>query len=219
MAQVQTPKKKSALSFLKGAFIQEDPLEEQTSEPAFIPPSTAATPVVTTTKTSKATKILQEALESNALDSYDYLKFKNATQELAKDILDEKLRFKTVFSAAKVMGVTPAKLVQTADHYLTVLNQELKNFNEAVEEQIKTKIVGSLNEVTLLEDSIVAKTADIKELTANVNTLTAQKNILAAKVETDKALIDDNKITFLAVQATMVQDIKNDITKLTNYLG
>lgn len=220
MQEVQVPKKKSALDFLKGAFIQEELTPERPQQSAFVPSSTAVTPVVQhNAGIEKATKSLQESLVANCLDSYDYLKFKNTVQDLAGDIADERLRYKTAYSAAKAMGITPDKLVQTANHYIMVLDQELKNFNEAVDDQVETRVVSGLNKLKDLDTEITAKNTQIQALNAEITSLSTQRAALATKVNEDKNVIETNKNGFLTAQASLVEGIKNDIKKLSSYLG
>ena len=221
-----TTKKKSLFGSIKGAFIQELPEVPQqqtntTSTPAYVAPAAPimAAPVATQGVVDDSTKqALTAALEANRLDSYDYLKFKSALNELAAIIPDESLRFKTVFTTAKSM-VTKEKLVQTANHYVTVLDEELREFNAAVDEQVNTRIVAGEAKVKTLDESVAAKHAQIQTLTDEIAALSQERTALVTKITEDKATIGTRKNNFVTTHQAMVQDIKNDISKVSSYLG
>jgi len=218
-----TPKKKSLLGSIKGAFIQEMPEAAVQSQPQ----PTAATPVwsapsvvaPTPVADSKSRETLLEAIEQSQLDNYDYLKFKKSVQELATVIPDESLRFKTVFTTAKTMGVTKEKLIETANHYVLVLNEELRKFNEAVTDQVDSRIGADEQRVQSLDQTITAKHDQIKKLSEEIDALTAERTTLVTKVAQDKATLESRKTNFIGTHASMVQDIKNDIAKVSSYLG
>lgn len=208
--------KKSALSFLKSAFIQELPEVETQKQTPSVSVVTAATKAVVD---EKARQTLLEALEANRLDSYDYLKFRTSLQELASDIPDERLRYKTVFATAKAMGVTKDKLIQTANHYVLALDEELKKFNEAVGEQIEGRIIAAENKVSALEADLKSKDEEIKKINEYIAKLTAEKSELVARIAADKSTIESRKTSFVTTHLQMVEEIKTDTTKLANYLG
>jgi chromosome segregation ATPase len=221
-------KKKSVFDSIKGAFIQEQPGMEDQDEAApttrAVPANSAFAPIAQpvlrdTSGDEKAKKTLLEAIEANSLDSYDYLKFKTSVQALAADIPDEKLRFKTVFATAKAMSVSKDKLVQTAQHYITVLDQELKKFDEAVSEQVDARITAGETKVKSLEDNIASKQEQIQKLTDDINLLTQERATLVAKITDDKATIDSRRNSFVAAHGTMVQEINKDIAKMSEILG
>src|SRR5271168_4523174 len=59
----------------------------------------ASAPIYTPGVDAATRERLQTALQENGLpNTYDYLKFKSSVNDLATDIADERLRYKTVFS-------------------------------------------------------------------------------------------------------------------------
>ena len=69
---------------------------------------------------------------------------------------------------AQTMGVTPAKLVESAQFYLGVLNGEQAHFAEAHAQQ-KAKLVGNREaEAKNLELAVQQKAEQIKQLTQEI---------------------------------------------------
>lgn len=242
---VMTPKKKSLLGSLGKSigsvfYDQDTPTDENEATDT----APAASPVTSTAAPStyvplspvggvdQATRDrLQQAMQENGLNNtYDYLKFKSSLNDLSRDIPDERLRYKTVFSTAKAMGVTREKLAQTATHYLTVLDEEAKKFNEAVNDQTQESIVQGEQHVKQIDDTISAKTktisdlqaqvaAQVKQLNDEINSLNSERIKLTGEIANNKNTIESSKARFTATHTTMVQEIKDDINKMSNYLG
>lgn len=219
-----TTKKKSVFGALKSAFIVEEPTipsaQTQAAAPvASVAPAQTFTASVSanTEATNAARDALSEAIESNRLSDYDYLKFKSAVQELAADIPDEQRRYKAVFATAKAM-TTKQKLVDTGNHYVLVLDEELRKFNEAVGEQVTDRIGQDEAQAKSLAASIADKQAQIQKLTAEIEEQSQAHANLVAKVANDKATIESRKASFVQAHSSLVQEIKTDITKMSNYL-
>ncbi|MEN0051263.1 MAG: hypothetical protein AAF806_29635, partial [Bacteroidota bacterium] len=63
---------------------------------------------------SKFTEVLLGSMEKADLEGFDYLEYKKSLQSLAKMPMDEATRYKSAYAMAQTMGVSPDKLVQTA---------------------------------------------------------------------------------------------------------
>lgn len=72
----------------------------------------------------KFVELLLKAIESNNIEGFDYLEYKNSLRSIENVIPDEGVRFKSAFEMAKTMGMTKAKLVESANHYLGVLKMK-----------------------------------------------------------------------------------------------
>jgi len=208
---------KSVFSAIKSAFVQE--LPEGDVEPSPAPIAKATPTPAPPTIDPESQKSLLDAIEANKLDSFDYLKFKNSLDELAQDIPDERLRIKTVFATAKAMKITKEKIIQTAQHYITVLDQATTEFNAAVADKIQKDIGDDESKVKSLDETITAKQNQVTKLNDEIEKLTEKRDALNQQVQDGKDFVVKKKAAFEATYNTMVQEIKADINKLTSYLG
>jgi len=111
------------------------------------PSPIAPSPIPETPQNFEYVKVLNEALSAKALREYDYLKYMASVADLATVVADEKTRFSTAYLAVKSLGVTKAKLIETSNHYLAVVEEEHKSFLDTVAGQLKDKV--EVNEASI----------------------------------------------------------------------
>lgn len=92
--------------------------------------------------TDKFVQVLLGALEKNNQQGFDYFEFRQSLKNLEKMPMDEATRYRSAYAMAQTMGVTPAKLLESAQFYLNVLSGEQSKFNEAHAQQ-RAKLIGN----------------------------------------------------------------------------
>ena len=215
--EIKQKSSKFSLSGLKSLVYEEE-------LPTASTPNPVAAPLIVDTAEyapqidPKIKESLKAALQENALGSYDYLKFRKSADELKSDIADEKSRFKAAFVAAKTMNITKEKLIETANHYLTVLSEEQRKFKEAIEGTNKDKIVTATTRVSEIKASIAEKNAMIQNLRESVTALQGESDTLQTKITEDKRKIEVATSGFNSTYDLFVQEIKNDIGKMQSIL-
>ena len=88
---------------------------------------------------------------------FDYLKFKQSVEQLAGLKLDVPTSLKSAFVTASTMGVTKDSLLQSARHYLTILGDEKKQFDQALNNQVQQRIDSKKAELQQLQQQIEEK--------------------------------------------------------------
>lgn len=160
----------------------------------------------------KFVDILLKAIESNNLEGFDYLEFKNALQNLSSVDMDENTRYKSALAMATTMGKQPADIINTAQHYLNVLKKEDQQFNKALENNKSTKIGDQEKRIQDTEKSITDKVALIeklkKEIEAEKETLTKIRNSINTEAAKVQATHDGFKAAFAAVSNQIIEDIE-----------
>lgn len=216
---------------LKSIFIEEDeesgkkskaPQQEKRKPASDTPPPKAK---VSESKagdpgrvTQKFTEILLRAMEANNLEGFDYLEFKQSLKSLEKMPMDEQTRFQSAFAMAQTLGATPDNLVQTAQHYILVLQKEEKKFEEALTHQ-RTKQIGSkTQEISKLEENIKAKAARIKKLTEEIEADQKRSENLKSQIKEASQKVDSTKNNFIASYNALIEKISGDIEKMGKYL-
>ena len=84
--------------------------------------------------------VLASAIQKANIDGFDYLEYKESIKSLEKMDMSEATRFQSALAMAKTMGANPQRLIQSAEYYLGVLDEERKKFGEVMEHQRKGKI-------------------------------------------------------------------------------
>jgi uncharacterized protein (DUF3084 family) len=191
------------------------PPARQRTEPSTATPSAAPT---TGGLNEKFVEILSSALEKNNQEGFDYLEFRQALKNLAKMPMDEATRFQSAYAMAQTLGITPAKLVESANFYLNVLQGEQARFNEAHAQQ-RAKLIGNREEeIRNLEATVQHKTEQIKQLTQQIEEHRQQSEKIRSEISDSTIKIETTKADFEATFASVAGRIQDDLSKIQQHL-
>lgn len=167
---------------------------------------------------SKFVNLLLKAIEENNIEGFDYLEFKQSVQSLKKVESDEAKRYKSAFAMAGAMGLTKSKLFSSAKHYVSVLDKEEKKFGQAFNAQREKQINERETKGKALTTSIKEKEAQIKKLQTEI----AKEKKALGSVESDiakaMAKVEGTKDGFYSAYHMVLQQIKDDLDKISNYI-
>lgn len=218
---------------LKSLFIEEvegsgdkkaAPKKKEETAPATNTPSPAKAQVSESKEgdpgqvTKKFMEILLRAMEANNLDGFDYLEYKQSLRSLEKMPMDEATRFQSAFAMAQTMGATPEKLIQTAQHYIQVLQNEEKKFEDALTHQRSTQIGAKQQEINKLEETIKRKAEQIKKLTQEIEGNQKKSEALKSEIQEASRKVNSTKNDFIASYNALVDKISTDIEKMSKFL-
>lgn len=220
-----TEKKSSGLNKLKSIFVTDEPTvtpkHAAPSAPVYTTSTSSGIPPVTASQTvldPRYKEILETAIRSAQLPGVEYLKYRQSVEALKAHIPDEASRFKMAFVSLATLGTTKEQLIETVDHYLTVVEQENKKFNDAVDSKTKTSIGGNESKIADLDKRIADKVQQIQTIQQEISALQVEKGTLSQSVQEEKAKIDSSKNSWALVYSATAQEIKNDKTKMQSYL-
>jgi len=178
----------------------------------------APTPSVNGNVSDKFVEILASALENNNQDGFDYFEFRQSLKNLAKMPMDEQTRFQSAYAMAQTMGITSAKLIESAKHYLGVLSGEQTRFSEAHAQQ-KAKLIGNReDEATNLEAGMRQKAEQIKQLTQEIEVNRQKSEQIRKEISESTVKIETTKADFEATFTNVVAQIQDDMSKIQQYL-
>ena len=167
----------------------------------------------------KFVDLLLGAMQKNNLDGLDYLEFKESLETLSKMPMDEATRYKSAYAVVKAMGTNVHKLIQTANHYIDILNKEKEAFNGDVLEKMKGKLEDEKKVISLLQKSIKDKRKQIQQLTKDIDNV--QRQIIDKTAEIDRygeefiSIEKDFSVTFKLIKSKIDTDIENMRAYLT----
>jgi len=163
-------------------------------------------------------KQLADAIEQANQPGYDYFEMAKSVEAQAAIIPSEALRFQSTFAAIASMGVTPDKLIDSAQFYLSVLKKKEDEFSKTVNAHMAEAVTSRENEATKFDADMVAKSEQIKKLTEEINSLQQQKTAIVNEISTNKAQIEQVKNNFATTMKVFVDRINTDIEKIKTYL-
>ncbi len=189
------------------------PAKEETKKTAFIP-----TVAMNGKTDEKFMNILLQALEKANQPGYDYLEFMNAIKSLGKMNMDEATRFKSAYTLAQTMGVTPDQLEKSANYYIDILKNEDNKFKNALVHQQKNNIGARDEAIKTNQKAIEEKQKHIINLQKEIENHQKQIKKLQSEVEAAKSKVASTNANFIASYQFLVNKIKEDISKMKQYL-
>ena len=170
------------------------------------------------TTDQKSVDFLENAMVKQTQPGFDYLKFKQSIEQLAGLKLDTPTSLKSAFATASTMGVTKDSLLQSARHYLTILGDEKKQFDQALNNQVQQRIDSRKDELLKLQQQIEDHKRQIGKLEKQI--LEFQEKILRSDEEVTeaKASIEQTKMKFESTYQQFVSAIEKDMTAIQQHL-
>ncbi|HHB52187.1 MAG TPA: hypothetical protein ENK75_03975 [Saprospiraceae bacterium] len=155
------------------------------------------------------------------MKGFDYLEFKQSINNLKKQNLenDEKKLFQTAFALAKTMNVSKENLLQSATHYLKVLENENINFNDSLENNAKVKLQEKTGKLNKLSETLEKEKEQLKKLQEKIANHEQQINNLKKELSQSSEKVKSIKMGFETALEEIASQINNDINKIKNYIN
>ncbi len=166
----------------------------------------------------KSVKFLTTALEKNNLPGFDYIEFKQSLKALSDMDLPEEMAFKSAFATASTVGLTKGKLLKTAIHYKKILDTEKKQFDVALEKQMKARVGSKITEVAKLKKQIETIKTKIIELEEKMNNSQKIIDSADADIQAAKEKIEGTRESFETTLKSLNNAIDKDIENIEKYI-
>ncbi|MFT5833114.1 MAG: hypothetical protein ACI97N_000740 [Cognaticolwellia sp.] len=166
----------------------------------------------------RSASFLVSALTKNNLPGFDYLEFKQSLVALESLNMDEHAAFQAAFATASTMGLTKAKLLETANFYKKILANEQGKFEQALQQQTKIQIAGKQKEITNTQTVIEQKKAQIDRLHLEIANHEALMEKAQETIETSKHKIFSAKENFEKTYVAISGEVNSDVDKITTIL-
>ncbi|MEO0733615.1 MAG: hypothetical protein AAFZ52_12335 [Bacteroidota bacterium] len=214
---------------LKGLFVVEEEGKKKTApakpspapkKPSPAPAAAPSTPSVSVSGNvnDRFVKVLLEAMEKANQPGFDYLEYKKALQNLKRMNFTDAVRFQTAYATAQSMGVTPKALMDSAQHYLTVLGEEEKKFAAALKGQRAQQVGDRENQLKSLDASIKQQEEQIKALQEKIAKTKAEQKKLRDSMNKSTAKLTKTQADFEETYAVITGGIREDVTKMQEFL-
>jgi uncharacterized coiled-coil DUF342 family protein len=166
----------------------------------------------------RSVDFISKAIEKANLPGFDYVEYKQAISNMAKMNLDESTTFKTAFATAMTLGLTKERLLETANHYKTVVLKEKEQFDTASVKQQDAKIGTNLKQVDELRYKIADNESKIKILQGEIDAARKKMTDLDYEREQSHQKIEEAKGKFLFAHQSILNQIEKDIENIQKHL-
>lgn len=166
----------------------------------------------------KFVDIFIKALEKNNKPGFDYIEFKQSLGALARMNMDEAMAIQSAFATAATVGLTKAKLLESASFYAQVIQQEKEHFDAALSKRINQKVGGKMKEVEKLKDQIVKYKEKIQQLQDQIEKYQHTIDTADQQIQAEKEKILGTQNNFERTHAEFVSQIQSDIERFKTYL-
>lgn len=159
----------------------------------------------------KFEKHFMALLEQANLPGPDYFEFLQVAEKLEATIPNEQMRYAATFASLNVSGLSKDTLLNSAQQYVEILQQDKKKFQDAIAAKQQNEIGAKKAQIDALTKRIETLNAEIENCRGEINTLTQQ----TAEAE---QVIRKNEGAYLAACETIIQKISSDIQKVQTSL-
>lgn len=185
---------------------------EQAAEPESADePSAPFTPAPATDNTSveKFRKYFRELYERSNLSGPDFFEFYNMVEAMGSLIADE-IKYPSVFAGFSGQ-LTREKLLASAGHYLSVLQQDRADFERSLDEARRLKVTGRKSEIE-------KKGEEIRRLQEQIAALNREIAELNGAVQQDEARLAAEQAAYFQQSDSFRLRIQTGIGRINQYI-
>lgn len=188
---------------------------------AAVAPNPAASmppPIIPAAVDEGMVEVLSGAIEAANLEGFDYIEFRDSLARMAKIPMSEQQKFQAVFATASATGLTKARLLESIDHYLGIIEGKKGEFGAHVEHMVATEITRREQAVAKTEEEIAALSEQIRQATAAIQE--KQQAIVALKNEINEQnmTISQTSAKFESTYSFVAGKLNEDKGKISSYL-
>ncbi len=162
---------------------------------------------------------LTKALANANLPGEDYLEYIQALKAMKDIPMDENLKIQTIFATLSVKGLTVPKVLESADYYVSVLDNEKRKFYTALDEQGKGNINSKKKQISDIEKINTEKAQQIAALTEEIKANQALAAKLNNEIAESEGKLKTTENNFLVTFDKVVAQIRGNVTKIKTVTG
>ncbi|QIP14506.1 hypothetical protein G8759_18735 [Spirosoma aureum] len=181
-----------------------------------IPPA----PVGTGAVDPKFAEHLANVLAQNNPPGPDYFEYRETLRSLANLGLPEDKQYQAAWASFKALGGSSdiAALTKTANQYIAALNNDRDAFAKSVDAALADRVGGLQNEQKRLQTENEALAKQLVEIQQKISANTDRLTAIGGEITDQSGKITQNRQNYEVTFSHYTEQIKNDITKITQYL-
>jgi hypothetical protein len=195
--------------FSKGKVNKVQPPNFVNAAPAAAQTTYTPTVAVSNEEIQKYREHIKEVMRGANQEGPDYFEFSEAIERNASLNLQPAVSFVVSFNSLIPLGLTKEKLVQTAQFYISKLQEELTNFKSDREERRQKDVLGKQTEIKSLETDNNRITQEIQKLSEKMN----QNSLRIAQLNEEKTQAEQKLLTSTS---NMEKAITEEVARINN---
>lgn len=161
-------------------------------------------------------RILGEEILRQSSSGFDYVKYRQAIQGLLSMNMDEQTAVKSTLTTAATMGVSSKDILESAHHFMEMIESELEKFDVALKVQYKRRVESVKANKILTEDKIKINEQKIIELQKENEILKSELLTFDQQIQDGENFINEKKDQFHITVEKIKSFIEHDLDILHN---
>jgi hypothetical protein len=157
-----------------------------------------------------------DLFEKANLPGPDYFEFSKMCQ--AMKTLTEDVKFPAAFGGLQVQGLTKEKLVESANHYIMIIEEDSSKFNTAIDQKILAEVQNKRLTVENKRKSILEREEMIKNLQQEIEKESLEISRLEAEALDQEQKANHKATTYKAACEARKAMINSDLQKINNLI-
>lgn len=178
------------------------------------------TPVSNNTYKNEFLEYLNKVFVERNFPGPDYQEFKKALTdpEIVNLPIDTKTKYTTTFIGFKMQGLTKTKLIETANGYISIVNEKMAGFNAELESVLNSEVGGLKKTTEKLQHDNEEIENQMRVLSERRNKNNEQLLKLNSEINEQVAELSNKKSSFELAVKDFVEIIKKDVEEIRQYL-
>jgi len=190
---------------------QSNPLPVTSTPPSFSPSPSASSEDV-----EMFNKHFDEIFEKANLPGPDYFEFSKMCQ--AMNQLTDEVKFPAVFGGLQVQGLSKEKLVESANIYISVIDEDAAKFNTAIDQKIVADVQRKRAEAQEKRKAIQEREDMIKKIHEEISKFSSDITNLEAEANDQELKANQKSITYKSACDARKSLILSDIQKISSLI-
>jgi len=189
-----------------------------TVAPSIVPVTPAGTPA-TTLSNDDMVKFMQhfdELFDQANLPGPDYYEFAKMCQ--AMSALPDDTKFIAAFSGLQVQGLTKAKLLESAQHYIAIIDEDAAKFNTAIDQKILADVKQKRANIENKKKALTDKVQLIAQLQAELDSDNKEIVTLTSDADEQERKATEKGAIYKQACQTRKDQISGDLTKINTHI-
>jgi hypothetical protein len=185
-------------------------------------PSESSLPVSSTSSmnsddTAKFMQHFDGLFDKANLPGPDYYEFAKMCQ--AMSALSDDTKFTAAFSGLQVQGLTKVKLLESAQHYIAIIDEDATKFNTAIDQKILADVKQKRDIIEKKKQALTEKVKLIAQLQAELETDNKEIVTLTSDTNDQERKATEKGAIYKQACQMKKDQISGDLTKINTYIN
>jgi hypothetical protein len=210
---------------------EEDPKADKSNTPPVLTPKNTTVPPVpmearpseyqgtvsvTQDDLQKFNQHFDELFDKANLPGPDYFEFSKMCQ--AMTTLPDDVKFTAAFGGLQVQGLTKEKLLESANHYVAIIDDDANKFNTAIDQKILADVQNKRTEAEKKRKAITDREDMIKNLQQEIANETVGISKLESEANDQEQKANQKSLIYKAACESRKAMIASDLQKINNLI-